>query len=100
MRGVIWFLHRADVVESGCWEWRGWKHDKGYGLLEVSKKKVRAHRVAYEGMVGEIPEGLLVCHKCDNPCCVNPDHLFVGTYRDNVLDMHRKGRFVGNRKKA
>lgn len=88
------------VDKSGdCWIFTGSCPGFGHGHFGVdSGKYVYAHRWAYAHYVGPIPDGMQVCHKCDVPACVNPDHLFIGTQRDNVLDMHRKGRFVGNRK--
>ena len=83
-------LYRID--ESGCWEWTSEKTEKGYGRLRVNGKNVRAHRLSYQLFVGEIPKGLFVCHSCDNPGCVNPEHLFVGTCMDNIHDMIVKGR--------
>ena len=83
--------------ENDCIEWVGVLR-RGYGRLIVgsrtdkSRKSVTAHRLAYEVYVGKIPEGMLVLHKCDNKKCINPEHLFLGTYKDNAIDMVKKGR--------
>ena len=81
---------------SACWEWIG-ACDHGYGLLFVpvghkARKRVRASRTAYERAFGPIPDGLDVCHRCDNPGCVRPEHLFAGTANDNMQDCKAKGR--------
>jgi hypothetical protein len=78
-----------------CWIWTGGRHDFGYGIFWVKGKFWRAHRWSYQQRYGPIPDGLDVLHRCDNPPCVNPDHLFVGTAADNCLDMRRKGRSKG-----
>ncbi len=80
------------VVVGECWEFDG-NISHGYGRLTVDGKRVLAHRYSYEKFVGPILEGLMVCHKCDNPPCVNPDHLFLGTQLDNIRDCIAKGRF-------
>lgn len=85
--------------KSGCWEWQGIKHN-GYGRTitgsrtDGTRHTVSAHRLAYETWNGSIPDGYEVCHRCDNPSCINPDHLFIGTRQDNINDRERKGRNV------
>lgn len=78
--------------KGGCWEWNGNRPDGLYGHFSAGGRTVKAHRWIYEKVTGPIPEGLLIRHKCDNPSCVNPDHLEVGTNADNVSDMHKRGR--------
>jgi hypothetical protein len=78
-----------------CWVWTASRDDSGYGRLKVGGKRgiaKRAHRLAWELLRGPIPDGLCVLHRCDNPPCVNPAHLFLGTKRDNTLDATAKGR--------
>jgi hypothetical protein len=77
---------------SPCWIWGGNRNRSGHGTMTINYKIIGVHRYSYELHNGPIPDGLFVLHKCDNPPCVNPDHLFVGTQADNVEDSKRKGR--------
>jgi len=70
-----------------CWEWIGYRNDDGYGKLGIKGRPTSAHRLSYEINIGPIPDGLCVLHKCNNPACVNPIHLYVGTPQDNMNDM-------------
>lgn len=98
MKRLFWTY----VDESGgplaCWPWRGCKDACGYGRVWLwdpntgTRVNTGAHRVAWMFTHGEIPAGFCVCHSCDNPSCVNPAHLWLGTQGDNVRDMHEKGR--------
>jgi hypothetical protein len=84
------FFKRVEKTEY-CWNWTGPKR-KGYGHVWVNGKTVRAHRASWMLVNGEIPDGLFVLHKCDNPSCVNPDHLYLGTHTDNMKDKVERDR--------
>lgn len=77
---------------DGCWLWTAAKFRFGHGAFQLNGQACKAHRIAYELTYGPIPAGMLVCHQCDNPSCVRPDHLWLGTIKDNNNDRHTKGR--------
>lgn len=79
---------------SGCWFWRGAAFRHGYGQFKIHQRVFQTHRLAWEFTHGDIPAGLWVLHKCDTPLCVRPEHLFLGTARDNTQDAIAKGRAV------
>ena len=87
------------VVHPGsrCWVWTGSRNFQGYGMIRPDhqiRRMIHAHRAAYQIYLGDIPSGLDVCHSCDNPSCVNPEHLWIGTHQENMDDMVRKGRCI------
>ena len=93
-------LSRISITPAGCWEYTGSRNHKGYGAIGLGGKRggsTGAHRASWMVHHGAIPDGLQVLHRCDNPPCVNPDHLFVGTPADNMNDKVQKGRASGPR---
>lgn len=92
MNAIDRFMDKVVVADNGCWEWQSANDGKGYGTFKFEGKDWKAHRWSYKHHVGEIPDGMCVCHKCDNSICVNPDCLFIGTQQDNMNDRSVKGR--------
>jgi hypothetical protein len=88
-------VFRPQSDKDECWEWCGRKDTNGYGRIHIINRSVLVHRLVWEIEKGVIPVGLCICHKCDNPPCSNPNHLFLGTQQENVIDCIQKGR--GNR---
>jgi hypothetical protein len=95
------FMDKIKIKGDGCWEWAGSrtkysngsrKGQYGYGSFRHNGKNIGAHRMSHMLFIGEIPEGMCVCHRCDNPSCVKPAHLFLGTRGDNFRDAISKGR--------
>ncbi len=88
------------VADNGCHLFTGPKNDDGYGRVKVNYKQVFVHREVWAKQFGAIPAGMCVCHKCDVPNCINPEHLFLGTHKENMEDRARKGRYDNAGEKA
>jgi len=86
------FIALTEKQENGCWYWTGRLDKQEYGQTKHNNKQISAHRLSWILFRGEIPHPMHVCHHCDTPKCVNPDHLFLGTHRDNMQDALKKGR--------
>ena len=93
-------LRKYEVASDGCWNWTGKQNAQGYGAIRVDGTYTRAHRAMYFLINPEADRSLVVMHKCDNPRCINPDHLQLGTQKENMMDMHAKGRFKGGAPKG
>jgi len=89
------FYGKTFINSDGCWIWKGLLDRIGYGWFTLGKEDFKAHRVSYTVFKGEIPDGMLVLHTCDNPSCCNPEHLWLGTQKDNMKDCAKKERLRG-----
>lgn len=94
--GRFW-KHVDKLSQNECWNWNADCYKSGYGRFYVDGKPKRAHRWIYQYLKGQLPKTIYVCHSCDNPRCVNPAHLFIGTQSDNMLDCSKKRRLYSQR---
>lgn len=92
---AVSFLRKINIKSSSlCWDWLAAKNNKGYGLYTTDRRTMGSHRYSYFLHYGDFDKRKLVCHKCDNPSCVNPNHLFLGSHKDNIVDASEKGRLL------
>ena len=93
VRGGTWSdrlnTYPVVITDAGCWEWSGSRDHQVYGAVRLNGRQRRAHRVSWEEAIGPIPPGRIMCHRCDNPPCINPMHLYPGTHADNAADRDR-----------
>jgi hypothetical protein len=94
---VAYILGGCRILDNGCIEW-GMSTTKGRGKISIDGRKAYVHRAMWEQVNGSIPDGMIACHSCDNPLCVSPAHIFIGTHLDNMRDMVKKGRSTKGRK--
>ena len=89
---LLRLLRNVSLSTTGCWEWEGAKSVKGYGRIKFGGSYWAAHRLMAHIKIGDVGGSVTVCHRCDNPCCINPEHLFIGTQKQNIDDRDLKGR--------
>ncbi len=94
------FWAKVHIDSSACWEWTAGRVTDGYGCFWVDGRNIRANRMSWQMFYGEIPPGIFVLHRCDNPACVRPDHLFLGTNADNMRDCAQKGRIANGERQG
>lgn len=92
-------ISKRNITGNGCWEWTGWRNGQGYGEFGTGPKKL-VHRFSFEHFIGPIPPRGIICHRCDNPPCFNPDHLFLGNHTINARDSVAKGRNYSSARKT
>jgi hypothetical protein len=96
----FFYHHNPCRSATQCWEWPSYRDPKGYGCIIFDGFKFSVHRLSFQHYKGRIPKGFVVMHECDNPACFNPDHLYLGTQKENVHDMVRKQRHRAHRRRV